>query len=117
MGSLLRFAANILAVILSAFAIAFAVSNLESVEVALWPLEISLLVPLYLVALIPLVIGFLAGGLVGRMGTGRARRRARMAERAARRLERTVEAMGTAQSSREAGMPAENKPQRFLPAR
>ncbi len=117
MGTLFRFAGNILAALLSLVAIAFAVSNLEPVSVALWPLEITLLVPLYLVALIPLVIGFLVGGLVGRMGTGRARRRARVAERAARRMERTVAAMGSAQSNQDQGMPAERKQQRFLPAR
>jgi len=76
---------------LMAVAALFAVSNLAVVEVGLWPLPFKAAVPLYLVALGGLAIGFLAGGFVAWIGGGRARARARAAERAVRRRDREIE--------------------------
>lgn len=54
-------------------AISFAVSNRELVTVALWPLPGAITAPLYLVVLLPLVLGFLAGGIVAWFAAARTR--------------------------------------------
>ncbi len=69
----------------------FAVSNLGAVEIELWPLPGALPTRLFMVALVPLVTGFLAGGMVVWFGAGRVRSRARAAERAVRRREIEIE--------------------------
>ncbi len=69
----------------------FAVSNLDTVAVGLWPLPFKLDVPVYLIALGGLGIGFLAGGFVAWFSGGRARARARAAERAVRRRDIEIE--------------------------
>lgn len=69
----------------------FAISNLAVVEIGLWPLPFTVDVPIYLVALAGLAIGFLAGGFVAWFGAGRARARARAAERAVRRRDIEIE--------------------------
>ena len=63
-------------------AVAFSVSNRESVSVTLWPLPGRLDAPLYLVVLLSLAVGFLIGEFVAWINAGRARRLAR--ERARR---------------------------------
>lgn len=55
-------------------AISFAVSNREAVTIALWPLPGVINAPLYLVVLLPLVAGFLAGGLIAWVASARTRR-------------------------------------------
>jgi uncharacterized integral membrane protein len=57
----------------------FAISNLETVDLSLWPLpdEWALSVPAFAVALGGLFIGFVAGGIVAWLNAGRARARAR----------------------------------------
>ncbi len=69
----------------------FAVSNLGAVEIALWPLPGTVETRLFLVVLVPLFLGFLAGGTVAWFGAGRARSRARAAERAVRTREIEIE--------------------------
>lgn len=44
-------------------AVLFAVSNMSSVEIVLWPLPGALETRLFIVVLVPLVVGFLAGGM------------------------------------------------------
>ena len=47
----------------TATAVLFAVSNRQQTEVQLWPLPYVIDLPIYIVGLVPLVIGFLIGAL------------------------------------------------------
>jgi uncharacterized integral membrane protein len=75
---------------LTLLVIAFALTNRHPVAVGLWPFDDQVEMPVYLLALGALVLGFLAG--VGLAGFGtlaarlRARREARRAEAAERKL-------------------------------
>ncbi len=71
----------------------FAISNLETVELSLWPLpdEWALPMPVFAVALGGLFVGFVAGGIVAWLNAGRARARARSAERAVRARDIEIE--------------------------
>jgi len=62
----------------------FAISNLNSVELRFWPLPFAVELPVFVVALVGLAVGFFAGGLVAWLSAGRARARARAAERTVR---------------------------------
>jgi uncharacterized integral membrane protein len=73
-------------------AVLFAVSNLGRVPVALWPFSDVLVMPLYLLALVALGIGFLAGELVAWLNGGRWRREARRRQRRIEALERELAA-------------------------
>jgi uncharacterized integral membrane protein len=72
--------------------ILFAVSNREAVAVALWPLPAGVELPLYLVVLGTLVIGFFAGQFVTWVGGWRWRREARRSRERIAMLERELEA-------------------------
>jgi lipopolysaccharide assembly protein A len=72
--------------------ILFAVSNREAVSVELWPLPSKLELPLYLLVLATLVIGFLAGQLLTWVGGWRWRREARRSRTRIAMLERELEA-------------------------
>ncbi len=69
----------------------FAVSNRGTVEIKLWPLPGTVETRLFLVVLVPLFLGFFAGGAVAWFGAGRVRSRARAAERAVRTREIEIE--------------------------
>lgn len=69
----------------------FAISNLKTVELGLWPLPSVVSVPVFVVALAGLAIGFFAGGIVAWFSAGRARARARSAERAVRTRDLEIE--------------------------
>jgi len=71
-------------------AVLFATSNMDLIEVRLWPLPGSETVPLYLFAFGVFAIGFFSGGLVAWIGAGRTRSRARAAERLVREEEREI---------------------------
>ena len=68
-------------------AAAFAVANRGLVEISLWPFEIVTL-PLYLVLLVAVFVGFLLGGLIAYFSAGASRARAREARYRAEMLER-----------------------------
>jgi uncharacterized integral membrane protein len=70
----------------------FAVSNREAVSVALWPLPAVVELPLYLVVLGTLVLGFFVGQLVTWVGGWRWRREARRSRERIAMLERELEA-------------------------
>ena len=70
----------------------FAVSNREAVSVALWPLPSVLQLPLYLVVLGTLVLGFFAGQLVSWVNGWRWRREARRSRERIAMLERELQA-------------------------
>lgn len=72
--------------------ILFAVSNREAVAVGLWPLPSVIQLPLYLVVLGTLVIGFFAGQLVTWVGGWRWRREARRSRERIATLERELDA-------------------------
>ena len=71
--------------------ILFAISNRETVSVGLWPLPDLLQLPLYLVLLGTLVLGFFVGELTGWIGGWRWRREARRSRERIAMLEREVE--------------------------
>ncbi|HTW53751.1 MAG TPA: lipopolysaccharide assembly protein LapA domain-containing protein [Stellaceae bacterium] len=72
--------------------ILFAVSNREAVAIELWPLPDRAELPLYLVVLGTLVIGFFAGQFVTWVGGWRWRREARRSRERIAMLERELEA-------------------------
>jgi uncharacterized integral membrane protein len=88
MGVLRWVALAVVAVLL----ILFAVSNREVASVGLWPLPVTLELPLYIVVLGSLVIGFLAGQVVTWIGGWRWRREARRSRERIATLERELDA-------------------------
>jgi uncharacterized integral membrane protein len=75
--------------------ILFAVSNREMVSVGLWPLPDLLQLPLYLVLLGALFVGFIVGELVAWVGGWRWRREARRGRERIAMLEREIDAART----------------------
>jgi uncharacterized integral membrane protein len=75
---------------LTLLVIAFAISNRHLVAIGLWPFDELVEMPVYLLALGALTLGFLAGAALAGFGTLaarlRARREAQRAERAEQRL-------------------------------
>ena len=72
--------------------ILFAVSNRATVSVGLWPLPTLVELPLYLVVLGTLIIGFLLGELVAWISSWGRRREARRSRERIAVLERELEA-------------------------
>jgi uncharacterized integral membrane protein len=72
--------------------ILFAVSNRESVSVGLWPLPDFVEMPLYLLVLGTLIVGFFFGEFVARIGGWRWRREARRSRERIALLERELDA-------------------------
>ncbi len=85
-----RILVTFIGVILAIVVVSFALSNRQRVTLDLWPFEISLVLPLFLMVLVSFLIGFLAGGCVMWISGGASRRQAREARRNATRLERQV---------------------------
>jgi len=71
--------------------ILFAVSNRQPIAVGLWPFAEGVVAPAYVVALVPLAIGFLLGGGLAGVGTVRARMRHRAERRKVRAIERSMD--------------------------
>jgi uncharacterized integral membrane protein len=72
--------------------ILFAVSNRETVSLALWPLPALVDLPLYLVILATLLVGFVAGELVAWIGGRHWRREAKRGRDRIAALERDLAA-------------------------
>lgn len=70
----------LLVAVLSLIIIVFAVNNREPVELDLWLYQTPPL-PLFIVALLGIFVGFLFGGLVAWVGAGRSRTKARNLQR------------------------------------
>ncbi len=85
-----RILITLIGVILAIVVVSFALSNRQRVTLDLWPFELSLGLPLFLMVLLSFLIGFLAGGCVMWISSGAGRRQAREARRKATRLERRV---------------------------
>jgi uncharacterized integral membrane protein len=74
-------------------AISFAVSNMQTVTLSLWPITLQLTAPLYLVGLLMLLVGFLAGGVVVWFSQHRHRAARRRENRRATELQAEVTAL------------------------
>jgi uncharacterized integral membrane protein len=72
--------------------ILFAVSNRETVSIELWPLPALVAMPLYVIVLGTLFIGFVVGALRGWVGSWRWRREARRSRDRIAMLERELAA-------------------------
>ncbi len=73
--------------------IVFALSNRSTVQIAMWPTDLSLVVPLSLAVLGAGAVFFVLGAIVVGLSSLGQRRRARRAENRVRALEREVEAL------------------------
>lgn len=74
----------------------FAVANRETVTISLWPLPWEASLPLFLVLLVVLVLGLMAGGLIVWLGGHRYRATARQQTRSNTRLRRQVDELKAA---------------------
>jgi len=86
------------------------VSNRETVDLGFWPLPFVALVPLYLVALSSLLLGFVTGELHARIGRRRLKRELR-------RRARDIEALKRELAMREAQRAVAAVPARALEER
>ena len=90
-----------------------AVSNTESVRLALWPLPHIIVMPVYLLVIAMLMLGVLAGLGMGWWVGRHHRRRARAAGGEAARLDREVARLKAAQAAQQptppAGIPARDQ--------
>jgi uncharacterized integral membrane protein len=87
---------------LAVIVLLFALSNRQVVAVGLWPLADGIDLPVYLIVLLPLLIGFLAGTLVAGLKGLKHRRIARRQTKRAADLERQLD-QARASSSAAAG--------------
>lgn len=81
----------IIALPIIAFAMAFAVSNHESVTISLWPFAYRLEIPLYIAVTGGLFFGFLAGLIYGWIGSLTFRHRAHHAAKQVAKLQAETE--------------------------
>ena len=58
-------------------AVVFAVVNRQTAQVNLWPFDIQLEAPLFLIVLLSIFVGFILGGIASWMAATRKRRRAK----------------------------------------
>jgi len=86
----MRYLSWIITIPIALVIVSFAVSNRDPVDLALWPLPFEITVPLYVAALVALVLGFLAGGFVAWNADRRYRVAARVRGRKAAQLEREL---------------------------
>ncbi len=84
----------ILTLPLLAVAVVFAIANREWVTLDLWPFDLSLRLPLFVVLLASLFVGLSIGGLAAWLSAGRTRRRGRRQRRRIEELERDVARLG-----------------------
>ncbi len=78
----------ILTLPLIAVAVIFSIANRESVTLDLWPFELSLQLPLFVILLTCIAFGLVVGGMATWLSAGPARRRTRQARRRVAELER-----------------------------
>ena len=82
---------------LAAIVVSFALSNRQVVTMDLWPLDMSLERPLYLVVLLAVLAGFVIGLVIMWITAGRARAKARRETFRAKTLERQLADLQAAQ--------------------
>lgn len=90
---MLRYLSLIITLPLTVFAVLFALSNDATAEVALWPLEGVRIVPLYLLGLGMLALGFFCGAVFVSLYAQRIRFKYWQEKRQRARLEKEVEAL------------------------
>ncbi len=88
----MRVLARIVVLVVAVALAVFAVSNRENVALGLWPLPSLVELPLYLVILAALVLGFVAGELVAWIASRHWRREVRISRRRVAALERELAA-------------------------
>ena len=91
----------LLAVIVGVALIVFAVVNRQPVDVSFWPLPVSFEAPLFVVALVFLLLGVLAGGIAAWARAAHTRGENRRLRRRAEALETQVEALRRQQAEAE----------------
>lgn len=72
-------------------AVVFAVVNQQTAQVNLWPFDIQLEAPLFLIVLLSIFVGFILGGIASWMAATRKRRRAKGDRARLRNLEQEVQ--------------------------
>jgi len=87
----------LISVPLMVIAVVFAVANRQSAQVNLWPFDIQLQAPLFLVVLLSIFVGFILGGIATWLAATRKRRRAKGERARLRNLEHEVENLQRAQ--------------------
>ena len=87
----MKYISWILTIPVAIVAVVFAVANREPAAINLWPLGITLEVPLFILVLGSGLVGLILGGVITWLSAGRVRRRARRAEYRASDAEREVQ--------------------------
>ena len=82
----MRYLSWLITVPLAVLAVLFAVSNMQAVNLSLWPLPFEMQTALFVVVLLTLVLGFLAGGFVAWTSASRHRHAVRRATRRVQEL-------------------------------
>lgn len=62
--TLMRFCGWLLSALVAVTAVTFALNNQSPTVISLWPLGLEAALPLYLVAIIPLILGLVVGGAI-----------------------------------------------------
>jgi len=98
----------ILTLPLIAVAVIFSIANRESVTLDLWPFELSLQLPLFVILLACIAFGLVVGGMATWLSAAPARRNARQARRRVAELERNraARAVVPPANSGQPGLPA-----------
>lgn len=117
----MRYLSWIVTLPIALFAVLFAISNRDAVVFALWPTPFTLEGPAYLVTLLALLAGFVAGGFIAWANQHRNRARARRAEDRVYHLERELretQARAATAEKRvaELSQPVSGQPRATLPA-
>lgn len=86
----MRYLTWIVTLPLTLIVVSFAVSNRQPTALELWPLPGAVEVPVFVVALVPLAVGIVLGGLVDWLVQGRHRRHERQLKRRVGTLESEV---------------------------
>jgi uncharacterized integral membrane protein len=92
----MKFLSRALFLVFLLVGVLIAVSNTQRTELALWPIPHTVVLPLYLLVLVVLLLGVLAGLGLGWWAGRHHRRHARGRRREIQRLEREVEELRTA---------------------
>ena len=98
----------ILTLPLIAVAVIFSIANRESVTLDLWPFELTLQLPLFVILLACIAFGLVVGGMATWLSAAPTRRRARQARRRVTELERerVTRAVVPPANSGQPGLPA-----------
>jgi putative membrane protein len=103
----------IITIPITVIVVIFALANRQPVQLDLWPFEISFAMPLFLLVLGCLLVGFFVGATVMWVSDGRVRRRERENRSKVRALESEMQKLKTREASPERSqLSAATNPQR-----